>query len=114
MDRADHLVPRRLVHAPGDVASGQLRTEVFPVLVVVAAHSRFITAVMLPSRATADLLCGGGCCGTTKPAPGGADAWPKVVLPPGRRMVTTLVHARPHDPGTTGVVELTDQHLSTF
>lgn len=33
-----------------------------PVLVMVATFSKFITALMIPSRTTADLLAGCGCC----------------------------------------------------
>ena len=60
----------RLVHLPGEQVqcdlwfpgqlvpdhAGVLRS--FPVLVMVAAYSRFIAAVMLPSRITGDLLAG--------------------------------------------------------
>ena len=60
----------RLVWAPGDAAQCDLwfpptkipledGTRVSPpVLVVVAAHSRFVTAVMIPTRKTEDLLLG--------------------------------------------------------
>jgi transposase len=60
----------RLVWAPGDAAQCDLwfpperlpledgTTAVLPVLVIVAAHSRFITGRMLPSRQTPDLLLG--------------------------------------------------------
>ena len=60
----------RLVHLPGEQVqcdlwfpgqlvpdhSGVLRS--FPVLVMVTAYSRFIAAVMIPSRVTGDLLAG--------------------------------------------------------
>ena len=60
----------RLVHLPGEQVqcdlwlpgqlvpdhAGVLRS--FPVLVMVAAYSRFIAAVMIPSRVTGDLLAG--------------------------------------------------------
>jgi transposase len=60
----------RLVWAPGDAAQCDLwfpptrvpledgTTAVLPVLVIVAAHSRFITGRMLPTRQTPDLLLG--------------------------------------------------------
>jgi hypothetical protein len=96
-DRCD-----RLVHLPGEQVqcdlwfpgqlvpdrAGVLRS--FPVLVMVAAYSRFIAAVMLPSRVTGDLLAGMWrvlCCsrtsvrfhelycGTTSPEWDSADAW---------------------------------------
>ncbi|BBY55791.1 hypothetical protein MKOR_30420 [Mycolicibacillus koreensis] len=60
----------RLVHLPGEQVQcdlwfpGQLVPDhgkvlrSFPVLVMVAAYSRFIAAVMIPSRVTGDLLAG--------------------------------------------------------
>ncbi len=60
----------RLVWAPGDAAQCDLwfpprripledgTTAMLPVLVIVAAHSRFICGQMLPSRQTPDLLLG--------------------------------------------------------
>lgn len=71
--RPEHRRPDpadRLVWAPGDAAQCDLwfppkripledgTTALLPVLVIVAAHSRFITARMLPSRQTPDLLLG--------------------------------------------------------
>jgi hypothetical protein len=43
---------------PVDIPLGDGRFGSPPVLVVVASSSRFITAVMLPSRTTPDLLAG--------------------------------------------------------
>ena len=43
---------------PADIPWGGARTGSPPVLVIVASYSRFITAVMLPSRTTEDLLAG--------------------------------------------------------
>lgn len=60
----------RLRFEPGDAAQCDLwfpegltfgvgrRREVFPVLVMVSCHSRHITALMIPTRTTADLLAG--------------------------------------------------------
>lgn len=60
----------RLVYAPGDQAQcdlwfppariplGQVHVGSPPVLVMVSSFSRFITATMIPSRTTADLLAG--------------------------------------------------------
>jgi len=71
--RPDHRRPDpadRLVWAAGDAAQCDLwfpprripledgTTGLLPVLVIVAAHSRFITGRMLPSRQTPDLLLG--------------------------------------------------------
>jgi transposase len=71
--RPEHRRPDpadRLMWAPGDAAQCDLwfpprriplengSTALLPVLVIVAAHSRFITARMLPTRQTPDLLLG--------------------------------------------------------
>ncbi len=71
--RPEHRRPDpadRLVWVPGDAAQCDLwfpprripledgTTATLPVLVIVAAHSRFITGTMLPSRQTPDLLLG--------------------------------------------------------
>ena len=60
----------RLTWAPGDAAQCDLwfpparipledgSTALLPVLVITAAHSRFITARMIPTRKTEDLLLG--------------------------------------------------------
>jgi len=71
--RPEHRRPDpadRLVCAPGDAAHFDLwfppkripledgATALLPVLVIVAAHSRFFTATMLPTRQTPDLLLG--------------------------------------------------------
>jgi hypothetical protein len=92
----------RLVHFPGEQVQcdlwlpghvvphhrGALRS--FPVLVMVAACSRFIATMMLPLKVTGDLLAGmwlllseyiGGVprtfLWTTRPGSGSADAWPR-------------------------------------
>jgi transposase len=60
----------RIVYRPGDqvqcdlwfpeprIPVGDGSMAMLPVLVMVASFSKFITAVMIPSRTTADLLCG--------------------------------------------------------
>jgi len=60
----------RLIWAPGDAAQCDLwfpprkipledgTTKLLPVLVITAAHSRFVTARMIPTRKTEDLLLG--------------------------------------------------------
>ena len=60
----------RIVYHPGDqvqcdlwfpeprIPVGDGRLVMLPVLVMVASFSKFITAVMIPSRTTADLLAG--------------------------------------------------------
>lgn len=128
----------RLVHVPGDVVQCDLwfpavgiptgiegRTAIFPVRVMVAAHSKFITAVMLPSRTTPDLLCG------MWQLIAGLGAVPRRLLWDnetgiGRRgrlaegvgafcgtLATSMVQARPYDPETKGVVERANQYLET-
>lgn len=126
----------RLVHLPGEQVQcdlwlpgrvvpdhgGVLRS--FPVLVMVAAYSRFIAAMMMPSRVTGDLLAGmwqllSGCIG----------AVPRTLLWDneagiGQRgrlaegvagfcgvLGTRLVQARPYDPETKGLVERANGYL---
>lgn len=128
----------RLEHAPGEVVQCDLwfppariptgvggRSAVFPVLVMVAAHARFILAVMLPSRTTADLLTGMwlllGQLGAVPRA-----LWWDNEAGIGRRghlasgvkefcgtLATRLVQTRPFDPETKGVVERANQFLET-
>lgn len=129
----------RLEHCPGDVVQCDLwfpavkvptgvgdTVAVFPVLVMVAAHSRFITAVMLPSRRTADLLMGMWLLLSEQ-----LGAVPRRLLWDneagiGRRgrlahgvtqfcgtLATRLVQTRPFDPETKGVVERANQYLET-
>jgi hypothetical protein len=112
---------------PGQVVPdhrGVLRS--FPVLVMVAAHSRFIAAMMIPSKVTGDLLAGmwqllSECIGGV----------PRTVLWDneagiGQRgrlaqgvagfcgvLGTRLIQARPYDPETKGVVERANQYLET-
>ena len=96
-----------------------------PVLVMVAAHSRRIEAVMVPSRRTGDLLAG---MWLLLQRFGGV---PKRLLWDneagiGRRgrladgvsgfcgtLGTKLVQAKPYDPETKGVVERANQYLET-
>ncbi|MBU4336931.1 MAG: DDE-type integrase/transposase/recombinase [Actinobacteria bacterium] len=129
----------RLEHVAGDVVQCDLwfpaakiptglreQVAVFPVLVMVAAHSRFITAVMLPSRTTADLLTGMWLLLSQQ-----LGAVPRRLLWDneagiGRRghlaaglaqfcgtLATRLVQARPFDPETKGVVERANDYLET-
>ena len=127
----------RLVHLPGEQVQcdlwfppasvgldSRLRGRV-PVLVMVAAHSRRIEAVMIPSRRTGDLLAG---MWVLLQRFGGI---PKRLLWDneagiGRRghpaegvsgfcgmLGTKLVQAKPYDPETKGVVERANQYLET-
>jgi transposase len=128
----------RLVHLPGEQVqcdlwfpgqlvpdhAGVLRS--FPVLVMVAAYSRFIAAVMIPSRVTGDLLAGmwqliSECIGGV----------PRTLLWDnesgiGQRgrlaegvagfcgvLGTRLIQARPYDPETKGLVERANGYLGS-
>ncbi|MGU3438122.1 IS21 family transposase [Actinomycetes bacterium M1A6_2h] len=128
----------RLVHLPGEQVQcdlmfpGQLvpdHTGVlasFPVLVMVATYSRFIAAMMLPSRVTGDLLAGMWQLISTS-----FGAVPRTLLWDneagiGRRgklaqgvpgfcgtLAVTLIQAPPYDPETKGVVERANGYLRT-
>lgn len=128
----------RLVHLPGEQVqcdlwfpgalvpdhAGVLRS--FPVLVMVAAYSRFIAAVMLPSRITGDLLAG-----MWQLLSQNFGAVPRTLLWDnesgiGQRgrlaqgvsgfcgvLGTRLIQARPYDPEAKGVVERANGYLGT-
>lgn len=128
----------RLVWLPGDavqcdlwfppvklqVGAGQQASP--PVLVMVAAYSRFITAVMLPSRTTADLVAGMWLLVRDQ-----LRAVPRRLVWDneagiGRRGYLTkevtsligvlgcrLVQCKPYDPETKGIVERANQYLET-
>jgi transposase len=128
----------RLVHLPGEQVqcdlwfpgqlvpdhAGVLRS--FPVLVMVAAYSRFIAAVMLPSRITGDLLAG-----MWRLVSNDIGAVPRTLLWDnesgiGQRgrlaqgvsgfcgvLGTRLIQARPYDPETKGVVERANGYCGT-
>lgn len=128
----------RLVHLPGEQVQcdlwfpGQLVPDhggvlrSFPVLVMVAAYSRFIAAMMIPSRVTGDLLAGmwqliaaqiGGVprsllwdnesgIGQRRRLAQGVAGFCGV-------LGTRLIQARPYDPETKGVVERANGYLDT-
>lgn len=128
----------RLVHLPGEQVqcdlwfpghlvpdhAGVLRS--FPVLVMVAAYSRFIAAMMIPSRITGDLLAG-----MWQLISDGIGAVPRTLLWDnesgiGQRgrladgvagfcgvMGTRLIQTRPYDPESKGVVERANGYLET-
>ncbi|KMO73486.1 Integrase core domain protein [Mycolicibacterium chlorophenolicum] len=127
----------RLVHLPGEQVqcdlwfpgalvpdhSGVLRS--FPVLVLVAAYSRFIAAMMIPSRVTGDLLAG------MWQLLQGVGAVPRTLLWDnesgiGQRgrlaegvagfcgvLATRLIQTRPYDPESKGLVERANGYLET-
>lgn len=128
----------RLVHLPGEQVQcdlwfpGQLIPDhggvlrSFPVLVMVAAYSRFIAAIMIPSRVTGDLLAG-----MWQLIDGSIGAVPRSLLWDnesgiGQRgrlaegvagfcgvLGTRLIQARPYDPETKGLVERANRYLET-
>ncbi|MCU1404947.1 MAG: transposase [Glaciihabitans sp.] len=97
-----------------------------PVLVMVASFSRFITATMLPTRTTADLLAG-----TWSLLSGQLGAVPRRLVWDneagiGRRnhfaagvtaftgaLATNIVQLKPFDPESKGIVERANQYLET-
>ena len=128
----------RLVHLPGEQVqcdlwfpgqlvpdhAGVLRS--FPVLVMVAAYSRFIAAVMIPSRVTGDLLAGmwlllshylGGVPRSllwdNEPGIGQRGRLADGVAGFCGVLGTRLIQARPYDPETKGVVERANGYLGT-
>jgi transposase len=128
----------RLVHLPGEQVQcdlwfpGQLVPDhggvlrSFPVLVMVAAYSRFIAAAMIPSRVTGDLLAG-----MWRLIAEHIGAVPRSLLWDnesgiGQRgrlaagvagfcgvLGTRLVQARPYDPETKGIVERANGYLAS-
>lgn len=128
----------RLAHRPGEQVqcdlwfpgqlvpdhAGVLRS--FPVLVMVAAYSRFISAVMIPSRVTGDLLAG-----MWQLLSQHIGAVPRTLLWDnesgiGQRgrladgvagfcgvLGTRLIQARPYDPETKGLVERANGYLGS-
>lgn len=129
-DRLVHLAGEQVqcdLWFPGQLVpdhAGVLRS--FPVLVMVAAHSRFIAAMMIPSRVTGDLLAGmwqliardiGGVprsllwdnesgIGQRRRLAQGVAGFCGV-------LGTRLIQARPYDPETKGVVERANGYLDT-
>ena len=128
----------RLVHLPGEQAqcdlwfpgqlvpdhAGVLRS--FPVLVMVAAYSRFIAAVMIPSRVTGDLLAGmwlllshylGGVPRSllwdNEAGIGQRGRLAEGVAGFCGVLGTRLIQARPYDPETKGLVERANGYLGT-
>ena len=128
----------RLEHPPGRViqcdlwfpaskiAVGFGQEAVLPVLVMVAAFSRFIAAVMLPSRQTMDLVAGmwqllAGSFGAIP-----HELWWDNEAGIGRRgrltdpvtalmgtLGSRLVQLKPYDPESKGVVERANRYLET-
>jgi hypothetical protein len=128
----------RLEYRPGDQAQcdlwfppvkiplggGQFGSP--PVLVIVCSYSRFITAVMLPSRTTADLLAGMWSLlgGQLKAVPhrliwdneagiGRRNRLAEGVNGFCGTLATRIVQLKPFDPESKGIVERANQYLET-
>ncbi|MGU3432621.1 IS21 family transposase [Actinomycetes bacterium M1A6_2h] len=128
----------RLEHAPGDVVqcdlwfpaapiplgAGQVGHP--PVLVMVAAFSRFITAMMLPSRTTMDLVAGMWSLLSGQIGAVPRRLWWDNEAGIGRRgrltepvtsfvgtLATSLVQLKPYDPESKGIVERANGYLET-
>lgn len=128
----------RLEHPPGRVVQCDLwfpapkiavgfgQEAMLPVLVMVAAFSRFIAAVMLPSRQTMDLVAGMWqlLSGSFTAVP--HELWWDNEAGIGRRgrltepvtalmgtMGSRLVQLKPYDPESKGMVERANQYLET-
>lgn len=109
---------------PSPLVAGQ--AGLLPVLVIVSSFSRFITAMMLPSRTTPDLLAGMWLLLTRQ-----LGAIPRRLLWDnetgiGRRgklaegvaefcghLATRIVQLKPFDPESKGIVERANQYLET-
>ena len=138
--RPEHRRPDpadRLVWAPGDAAQCDLwfpptkipledGTRVSPpVLVVVAAHSRFVTAVMIPTRKTEDLLLGSWeliqqlgrvprrLIWNNEAGIGRRGRLAQGVAAFAGTLATRVVQLRPYDPESKGIVERRNGWLET-
>ena len=130
--RPEHRKPDpadRLTWAPGDAAQCDLwfppkripledgTSVLLPVLVIVAAHSRFITARMIPTRKTADLLLGSWelirqlgrvprrLIWDNEPGIGQRGRLAHGVAAFAGTLANRVVQLRPYDPESKGIVE---------
>ncbi len=130
--RPEHRRPDpadRLTWAPGDAAQCDLwfppkripledgTRVLLPVLVIVAAHSRFITARMIPTRKTEDLLLGSWelirqlgrvprrLIWDNEPGIGQRGRLAHGVASFAGTLATRVVQLRPYDPESKGIVE---------
>ena len=130
VDRLEHP-PGRVIQCdlwfpPGKIPVGFGQQAMLPVLVMVAAFSRFITAVMLPSRQTMDLVAGMWQLIAQSFVAVPHELWWDNEAGIGRRgrltdPVTALmgtlgsrvVQLKPYDPESKGVVERANRYLET-
>jgi len=127
----------RLTWSPGDAAQCDLwfpprkipledgNSVLLPVLVIVAAHSRFITARMLPTRKTEDLLLGSWeliqqlgrvprrLLWDNEPGIGQKGRLAQGVAAFAGTLATKVVQLRPYDPESKGIVERRNGWMET-
>ena len=129
-DRLEHL-PGRVIQCdlwfpPVKVPLGFGQQAMLPVLVMVAAFSRFIAAVMLPSRQTMDLVAGMWWLLSGSFAAAPHELWWDNEAGIGRRgrlteavtaligtLGSRLVQLKPYDPESKGIVERANRYLET-
>ncbi|MCE5289252.1 MAG: IS21 family transposase [Nocardiaceae bacterium] len=129
-DRLEHL-PGRAVQCdlwfpPVQIPLGFGQTGCPPVLVMVAAFSRFITAMMLPSKVTMDLVAGMWQLLSNSLGAVPHELWWDNESGIGRRgrltdpvtafcgtLATKMVQLKPYDPESKGIVERANQFLET-
>lgn len=129
-DRLEHL-PGRVIQCdlwfpPVKVPVGFGQQAMLPVLVMVAAFSRVIAAVMLPSRQTMDLVAGMWWLLSGSFAAAPHELWWDNEAGIGRRgrlteavtaligtLGSRLVQLKPYDPESKGIVERANRYLET-
>ena len=129
-DRLEHR-PGRVVQCdlwfpPARIPLGFGQVSSPPVLVMVAAFSRFITAVMLPSRQAMDLVAGMWLLLSGQLGAVPHELWWDNEAGIGRRgrltdpvtgfvgtLATRLVQLKPYDPESKGIVERANRYLET-
>lgn len=129
-DRLDHEPGRAaqcdLWFPPARIPLGAGQHGSPPVLVMVAAFSRFITALMLPSRITMDLVAGMWQLLATQLGAVPHQLWWDNEAGIGRRgrltdpvtafigtVSTALIQLKPYDPESKGIVERANRYLET-
>ncbi|QKT14160.1 IS21 family transposase [Rhodococcus sp. W8901] len=129
-DRLDHQ-PGRAVQCdlwfpPAKVPLGAGQVGSPPVLVMVAAFSRFVTAMMLPSRVTMDLVAGMWRLLSDHLGAVPHQLWWDNEAGIGRRgrltdpvtafvgtLATIMIQLKPYDPESKGIVERANRYLET-
>jgi transposase len=130
VDRLEHR-PGRVIQCdlwfpPVKISVGFGQQAMLPVLVMVAAFSRFIAAVMLPSRQTMDLVAGMWQLLSQSFTAVPHELWWDNEAAIGRRGCLTapvtalmgtlgsrLVQLKPYDPESKGIVERANRYLET-